>query len=411
MPTAVNYIILAIPVFFLLIGVELLIDRMKHTGYYRLNDAISNLHAGMAEQVTGVFAKAVVVGVYIWLYESARLLTAPDNWMTWILLFLGIDFFYYWFHRLAHEVNILWGGHVVHHQSEEYNLSVALRQGAFQKFGSFIFYLPLALLGFHPLMFLVIGQFQTIYQFWIHTRLIGKMHPALELILNTPSHHRVHHGRNPVYIDKNHGGTLIIWDRMFGTFQAEQEQVVYGITTPLQTWNPLRAQLDIWTDMWRTVIQAKGLKHKLGILFRQPGWFPDELGGPQLPKEVDPVTNEKYDVYIPKTLNAYILIQFLFVLGATSWFLFSYENLDISLQIILAVFIIYSITCTGLLLELHRSGFYLELFRLLLTGILAVVLVQQDYFPAYILIILALGVIASVFWLWPIRLYFQKQSA
>lgn len=411
MPTAVNYIILAIPVFFLLIGVELLIDRMKHTGYYRLNDAISNLHAGMAEQVTGVFAKAVVVGVYIWLYESARLFTAPDNWMTWILLFLGIDFFYYWFHRLAHEVNILWGGHVVHHQSEEYNLSVALRQGAFQKFGSFIFYLPLALLGFHPVMFLVIGQFQTIYQFWIHTRLIGKMHPALELILNTPSHHRVHHGRNPVYIDKNHGGTLIIWDRMFGTFQAEQEQVVYGITTPLQTWNPLRAQLDIWTDMWRTVIQAKGLKHKLGILFRQPGWFPDELGGPQLPKEVDPVTNEKYDVYIPKTLNAYILIQFLFVLGATSWFLFSYENLDISLQIILAVFIIYSITCTGLLLELHRSGFYLELFRLLLTGILAVVLVQQDYFPAYILIILALGVIASVLWLWPIRLYFQKQSA
>jgi alkylglycerol monooxygenase len=409
MPTAVNYIILAIPVFFLLIGVELLIDNMKHTGYYRLNDAISNLHAGMAEQVTGVFAKAVVVGVYIWLYESARLFTAPDNWMTWILLFLGIDFFYYWFHRLAHEVNILWGGHVVHHQSEEYNLSVALRQGAFQKFGSFIFYLPLALLGFHPVMFLVIGQFQTIYQFWIHTRLIGKMHPALEWVLNTPSHHRVHHGRNPVYIDKNHGGTLIIWDRMFGTFQAEQEQVVYGITTPLQTWNPLRAQLDVWRDMWRSVMQAKGIRHKLAILFMPPGWFPTELGGPQLPKEVDPLTNEKYDVRTPKTLNGYVLVQFLLILGTTSLFLFSYEGLHISIQIAAATLLIYAITCTGLLLELHRSAFYLELLRLLLTVSMAWWFIQHGILPTWVLAVTIFWLLVSIYWLWPIRMYFQKQ--
>ncbi|MFN3940961.1 MAG: sterol desaturase family protein, partial [Chitinophagales bacterium] len=149
MVEAANYIVLAIPVFFLLIGVEIIIDKLHRTGYYRMHDAISNLQAGITEQVTGAFAKLFVTGIYVLLYTHVRFFTIPDNPFTWILLFIGIDFFYYWFHRYAHEINILWGGHVVHHQSEDYNLSVALRQGAFQKFGSFIFYLPLALLGFN----------------------------------------------------------------------------------------------------------------------------------------------------------------------------------------------------------------------------------------------------------------------
>lgn len=364
-----DYIILAIPVFFLLIGVEILVDRMRHTGYYRLNDAISNLNAGITEQVTGVFAKLIVVGIYIWVYESLRITTIPNNIFTWIGLFLGIDLFYYWFHRLAHEVNVLWGGHVVHHQSEEYNLSVALRQGAFQKFGSFAFYLPLALIGFDPLMFVVIGQWQTIYQFWIHTRMIGKLHPAIEYVFNTPSHHRVHHGRNPIYIDRNHGGTLIIWDRLFGTFQEEQEEVVYGITTPLQTWNPLRAQLDIWKDMAITIGRAKGIRHKLGILFQAPGWMPEELGGPVLPKAVDPLTNKKFDVRIPPSWHAYVLVSFLLILGGASFFLFSLEELNIRQQLLAAAMVLWSITAMGLILEKQRLAFLAEGIRLLATPV------------------------------------------
>lgn len=367
MPEAVNYIILAIPVFFLLIGVEVLLDRAKRSGYYRLNDAISNLNAGITEQVSGVFAKFAVVGVYVWVYEQFRLTTVPDHLVTWVLLFLGIDFFYYWFHRLAHEVNLLWGGHVVHHQSEEYNLSVALRQGAFQKFGSFVFYLPLAFLGFNPIMFLVIGQFQTLYQFWIHTRMIGQLHPVIEFMFNTPSHHRVHHGRNPKYIDRNHGGTLIIWDRLFGTFQKEEEEVVYGITVPLQTWNPLRAQLDVWRDLGKQMVRVRGWKARLNTLFKAPGWRPEEWGGPILPKQVDPMTAVKFDVKLPRWLHMYAWIQFLFILAGTAWFLFSFEGMALQEQLVFAGLIIYSITVIGILMEYRAYAIWLEMIRVWLT--------------------------------------------
>lgn len=376
MVEAANYIILAIPVFFLLIGIEIIIDKLQHTGYYRLNDGISNINAGITEQVSGAFAKLFVTGLYVLLYEQARLFTIPDNPVTWILLFIGIDFFYYWFHRYAHEVNVLWGGHVVHHQSEEYNLSVALRQGAFQKFGSFIFYLPLALLGFDPLMFIVISQLQTLYQFWIHTKLIGKMHPVLEFVLNTPSHHRVHHGRNPEYIDKNHGGTLIIWDRMFGTFCEEQTEVVYGITQPLRSWNPLTAQLAVWKNLYQDISHAKGLKHKWQMLIKPPGWYPPELGGPKPAPEVDSTT-PKFNIILPAWMNYYVLAHFIIALAIASYFLFSFDAFSLPLRISVACMVIFSITVIGGLLELKRWALYAEWLRLF--SLPAMALLVFDY--------------------------------
>ena len=363
MVVAANYIVLSIPIFFLLIGVEIIIDKLRHTGYYRLNDSISNINAGITEQVSGAFAKLFVTGLYVLLYEKARLTTMPDNWLTWTVLFLGIDFFYYWFHRYAHEINFLWGGHVVHHQSEEYNLSVALRQGAFQKFGSFMFYLPLALLGFNPVLFIVISQFQTLYQFWIHTKLIHKMHPVLEYVLNTPSHHRVHHGRNPEYIDKNHGGTLIIWDRMFGTFREEQTEVVYGITQPLNSWNPLTAQLSVWKNLFRDVAHAKGLTHKWQMLVKPPGWYPPELGGPKAPPQVDS-TVPKFNTVIPAAMNVYVFIHFVIALGIASYFLFSFDSFNLQTRVLIASLVIFSITVIGGLLELRFWAYVSEWVRL-----------------------------------------------
>lgn len=398
MQEPVNYIVLAIPVFFLLIGIEILFDRLRKSGYYRLNDTISNINAGITEQVSGVFFKVVVIGCYWWVYDNIRIATMPNNLLIWIALFIGIDFFYYWFHRLAHEVNVLWGGHVVHHQSEEYNLSVALRQGAFQKFGSFAFYLPLAVLGFDPLMFIVISQWQTIYQFWIHTKVIGKLHPTLELVLNTPSHHRVHHGRNPAYIDKNHGGTLIIWDRLFGTFQEELEPVVYGITIPLATWDPMRAQTDIWKDIGRAFAAAQGWKHKVGILLRQPGWLPDELGGPIVPQPVDAQSVIKFDVAIPPWLHRYVLVQFLLILTLASYFLFSFEGFDRWLQALMAAMVLYSITSVGWLLELHSRREWVEGIRLMANVIVATVMLQIHLWsPALAFGVIVLS-IASGLW-------------
>lgn len=229
-----NLIVLSIPVFFILIGLEVIYDRVKNRHLYRLNDAVSNISCGIFEQITGVFAKVFTVAMYAFVYEQWRFFTVPDTWYSFVLLFLAVDFAYYWAHRKSHEINLLWIGHVVHHQSEEYNLSVTLRQGDLQKIFTSFSYLPIALLGFSPEFFLLIAAINTLYQFWIHTEAIGRLGP-LEWVMNTPSHHRVHHGRNPKYIDRNHAGVFIIWDRMFGTFQPEEEHPVYGITTPVHT--------------------------------------------------------------------------------------------------------------------------------------------------------------------------------
>ena len=243
-----NAIALAIPVFFLLIGLEIWIERRerRHDSgrtLYRLNDTINDLACGTIQQLAGVFGKTVPFAGYILIFERFRLTTLDTgSWAHWAVAFLGLDFFYYWFHRASHEVNFLWAAHIVHHQSEEYNLSVALRQSAVQQFLGAPFYWPLAFLGVPPMMFLALDAFDTLYQFWIHTRTIGRL-GFLDAVLNTPSNHRVHHGSNAKYIDRNHGGVLIVWDRLFGTYQREEEEPAYGVTRPLANWNPLWANV------------------------------------------------------------------------------------------------------------------------------------------------------------------------
>ena len=195
---------------------------------------------------------------------------------------------------MSHQVNALWAAHIVHHQSEEYNLTVALRQSWFQGWFSWVFYLPLAFAGFDPIMFLTLSSFNTLYQFWIHTRAIKSM-GFLEYILNTPSHHRVHHGSNPKYIDKNHAGTLIIWDRLFGTFQKEEEEVYYGITKPLASWNPFWANIHYWDDLVKTARQSPKISDKIKVFINPPGWFPDHLGGFQNAPEIDVTSYKKYN--------------------------------------------------------------------------------------------------------------------
>ena len=230
----VDYIALSIPIFFILIAVELGYAFYKKLNYYRLNDSLANLSQGIGSQLVGIFLKTITFFGYLFIYESWRFYSFPNTIWTWLILFMGVDFFYYWFHRLSHQINALWAAHIVHHQSEEYNLTVALRQSWFQSGFSWVFYLPLAFVGFEPVMFLTVSAFNTLYQFWIHTRAIGDM-GFLEWFLNTPSHHRVHHGSNSKYIDKNHAGTLIIWDRLFGTFKVlPREEIVYGVDTHMQ---------------------------------------------------------------------------------------------------------------------------------------------------------------------------------
>jgi sterol desaturase/sphingolipid hydroxylase (fatty acid hydroxylase superfamily) len=358
----VNYIILAIPVFFVLIALELLITRLQERQYYSLGDSISDIGTGMLQQLVDVFLKTALFAGYLYVYERHRVATLDDgSAAVWAACFLGVDFLYYWFHRMSHEVNAFWAAHVVHHQSEEFNLAVALRQGAFQGSFSWVFYLPLAWLGFPPLMFLTLSSVNTLYQFWIHTRAIGRLGP-LEWVLNTPSNHRVHHGRNPKYIDRNHGGTLIVWDRLFGTYAREEEEPVYGITTPLASWNPVWANLHYWADLFHRARSTSRVSDKLRLFVKPPGWNPDDLGGFVGAPEIGP-SPQKFHVPIPRRLQGYVLFQFTALLVVTSLFLFNQDRLDAPSRGAMAAAILVSLIVLGAMLDGRRWAVPAEIFR------------------------------------------------
>ena len=375
----VDYIVLAIPVFFALIGVELVVARLQGRSLYRLNDSVNDVSCGILQQLLGVALKTVFFAGYVWVFENHRLLGIPmESVAAWIICFFGVDFFYYWFHRKSHEVNALWAAHVVHHQSEEYNLAVALRQGAFQQGFSWIFYLPLALAGFPPVMFLALSSFNTLYQFWIHTRAIGRL-GALEWVFNTPSNHRVHHARNPKYIDRNHGGTLIIWDRLFGTYVAEEEEPVYGITTPLRSWNPVWANLHYWVELAGKARRTSSLSDKLRLFLARPGWHPDELGGYVGPEEVDGASYCKFDTPTSRHRGRYVLTQFALALAGASLLLSSSSRLDEPRGALFSILVVASLVTLGGVLDGSRWGAPAEAVRIALAPALLAVLFSGSY--------------------------------
>ncbi len=389
----IDFIALSVPFFFLFIFIELAYGSWKKEKYYRLNDTLTNLSCGVGQTVLGLWLKFYFVFLMFFFYQY-RVFTIPNTWYTWILLFLGVDFCYYWFHRLSHEINAIWATHVVHHQSEEYNLSVALRQSWFQTLFSSSFYIPLPFLGFDPAMIASIVAINTLYQFWIHTKVIKKLPEPIEFIFNTPSHHRVHHGTNPKYIDRNHAGSLIIWDRMFGTFQKEEEEVVYGITTPLKSWSPIWANLHYWKDITRISFLSKRMSDKVLTYLKPPGWQPKELGGRQYAPEVDP-TYQKYDTPVSKRMSVYLILQYVFIVGVTSYFMFfgkpivaeGVDQFTVIRTIYIAAFIILSITSIGFLLESKKISAVIEYFRIICFGGISFLFLRETYaFYAVILI-------------------------
>ncbi len=365
-----NPVILSIPLYFLLIGLELIHQAVTKVKSYRTNDAITNISCGITSQITNALWGVMSVAMYQYVYQYWSVAEIQVNWWTNIALFILVDFFYYWFHRASHEINFLWNtAHVVHHQSEDYNLSVALRQTSFGGVFSMLFYLPLAFMGFNTLSFLAVKGINLIYQFWIHTEAINKLPKWFEAIFNTPSHHRVHHGRNPKYIDRNHAGTLIVWDKMFGTFQPEEEKPTYGVTKPTNTWNPVWANVLPIVDMSKQVWSTPGIMNKLKVLFYKPGWRPMEQGGYQAAPNVDKSTYVKYDEQPNLSLVKYLLGQFLVVLLVTSLFLFTQASYAWTQKLFLAGFITWSVMQLGLLLENRRSWILLEYVRIFATAI------------------------------------------
>ena len=271
-----NPVDFAVPAFVVLVLIEMLWARSRARDAYEPRDTLTSLGLGLGSTVAGVLTGGFVAAAALWLYQH-RLLEIGWSWWAWPLCFVLDDLGYYWQHRLGHRVRWFWASHVNHHSSQHYNLSTALRQTWTGFFAlSFVFRIPLALLGFHPAMIAIVGGFNLIYQFWIHTEAIRRLPRWFEAVMNTPSHHRVHHATNPVYLDRNYAGTFIVWDKLFGTFQAELdgERIRYGIVKQLGTFNLLWGVFHEWVGIARDLRSAPW-RHKFSYLWREPGWSHD----------------------------------------------------------------------------------------------------------------------------------------
>jgi len=404
-----NPIVLSIPIFFLLIGIELAIERFSHLKLYRLPDAIANLSCGITSQLSGLFLKVLAVGIYEVLFTNFAFFQLERNWLYWVALFFLVDFAYYWGHRMSHQINLFWGGHVVHHQSEEYNLSVALRQSSFQTVWTFAFNLPIALLGFQTLDFVLISAINLLYQFWIHTETINKL-GFLEYFLNTPSHHRVHHGRNPKYIDKNHAGTLIIWDKMFGTFQAEEERPTYGITKPINSWNAVWANFSHYAEMGKDLKRIDSWGDKFRYLFKKPGWLPESLGGYRRAPEVEKASYQKYDTPAPVMLSYYVLFQYLLCLVGTGLFLFKQADFLIGEKVFFTIIISIVVVNCGVLFENKKWVIWSEWIRIFAYPMILVGLTFIYFWPPILIGIAAVYFILSGGWFYAITKNAQLQT-
>ena len=450
-----DVITLSIPFFFALIGVELLVARVRRQPLYRLSDSISDLSCGILSQLAGVGMVLLTIAGYGWVRShwglqhalpvSAWIARAPAA--AWLLVFTLDDFAYYWMHRYSHVVNLLWAGHVVHHSSEEFNLTVALRQSSLHGLMSWLFYLPIALLGVPVTMWLTCHAVNLVYQFWIHTQEINTLGP-LEWVMNTPSHHRVHHGINPEYQDKNFAGTFIVWDRLFGTFEPERAPVVYGITKPLRSWNPIRANLHQFEEIWRVARACRSVPDKLRAVFGHPRWKPQN-SGPQISQMeqtpqisqieqmvggthsesvsagapptsvssvqsvgkpslesvggVTPGTFAKYEPPVPRALRGYASAQFLVVLPGSLALLQAAPRLAPAELLAGMFYVTVSLGGIGGVLEARSWAGVSEAVRLAVLGGAALVLLAAGAAPPWLLGPAAAFAAASLVWVLRLR--------
>lgn len=272
MPDLVKY---AIPGFVILMMIEIYLSHRMHLDNYETKDASSSLLMGIGSQVVGLFTKGIYFAIFYFLYQFRIFDLGFEVWV-WVLAFFVEDFCYYLFHRTSHSSRYFWASHVVHHSSQKYTLATALRQTwTGDLSGSKVFWFAMPIIGFHPFMIFTLMATSLIYQFWIHTELIDKMPRWFEFVFNTPSHHRVHHSSEIEYLDKNHAGVLIIWDRMFGTFVPEMSTPIYGIRENIDTYNPVKIAFHEWGSIWKDISKPVSLSSRFWYVFGPPGWSHD----------------------------------------------------------------------------------------------------------------------------------------
>jgi len=373
-----DYVPYAVPFFLLAILIELAYGVIKKNNTYRLNDAISSLFMGSLRSANNLIF--IGLGGYVfYLTETYFALWRMDasSPLTWVFAFVVYDFFYYWFHRISHERQIFWASHVAHHQSEDYNLSTALRQTGTGALLTWVFYIPVFWIGVPSYVFVSVASINLIYQFWVHSEHIPKL-GWYELLFVTPSNHRVHHAQNENYIDKNYGGVFIVWDRMFGTFKEEDENeaCIYGIRGTLNTFNPIWANLHIYVSIFKDMWNAQNWKEKIHVPFARTGWKPSSLPYSESNDNFNPETFKKYNPVVPSKIKIYAFFQFISMTYVGLVLLESGELNYQQLCITIAM-MAFTMYCTSLWLD-NKKGYLAETIRISLCLLIYLVTYQES---------------------------------
>lgn len=361
-----NYLALAVPFFCSLMLLEyyLSVKKEKRENFH-FHEVIANLNVGIAERLSDLFTTGLFYFFFAWLYREFAVFDIKPTAITWIALFLFTDLLWYWYHRFGHEVNIFWGVHVVHHQSDDFNFTVAARITVFQAAARSLFWAFLPILGFPPEMITLLLMIHGTYPFFTHTQLVGKL-GWLEYFLVTPSHHRVHHSSNPEYLDKNYGDVLIIWDKMFGTFKKEETKAVYGLTSPLKSSSFLWQHFHFLLEMAVAFKRAGSLKEKWRVIFGKP----DDIDPRIRPMLERKLSKQKTQSAHSQGLQNYIVIQTILSLVLLFFAILLEHYLSTPQLICIGLFIILSLITTGAMLEQKRWIFLLEIGRLSVLGLL-----------------------------------------
>lgn len=387
----VNYLAFALPAFFLFLFIEYQVAKLKkRDDIFKYESSISNISIGIAERLLNLFIAASFYQLFYHIYENYALFHIPNTWFTWIALILATDFVWYWYHRLGHQVNFLWAAHIVHHQSEEFNLTVAARITTLQALIRNIFWCVLPFVGFHPALVIFILLFHGIYSFFTHTQMIGKM-KWLEYIFITPSLHGIHHASDEKYLDKNYGDVFVFWDKMFGTFQKEEEKPNYGLTHPIKSYSFLWQHFHYYLEIWEAAKRTNGFKNKLKVVFGSPAIMDQDIR-PMLEKKWLPdKENPNYHFRYKSYLNFQIGLSFVLMSVITFYF----ESLSSFDKYFGTFFILITLINCGALMEQRKWIYYLEYLRII--SLISYVWISFGYTHLIFVIIAFFIVIEQIF--------------
>ncbi|MES2485513.1 MAG: sterol desaturase family protein [Bacteroidota bacterium] len=357
-----NYLAFAMPAFFLFVYLEYKAAQRKNKQeLFKYESSISNISIGIAERLLNLFVAASFYQLYYWIYDNYALFYIPANAFVWITLILATDFVWYWYHRLGHEVNIMWAAHIVHHHSEEFNLTAAARITTIQAVIRTGFWCLLPLAGFHPTMVITMLLVHGAYSFFTHTQVVGRI-KWLEYVFITPSLHGVHHASNEKYLDKNYGDMFVFWDKLFGTYQSEEEPPKYGLTHPLKSYSFLWQHFHYYFEIAESYRRANGLKNKLKAIFGSPANMDQDIR-PELEKQFLQCRSLKLSEL---RFKGYLALQIGLATLMLMWFTYFYTSQTIENKVFTALFILITLINCGALLEQRKWIYYLEYGRLLL---------------------------------------------